>query len=124
MAYTVLAIVLAAVFRPYEDSRANGFYIGSLVGDAVIYLFAAPLSNSVVPRAQVAIVAMMLICLGGRDDSGEWSGFHRDRPAFTGVLLCLYTIGIPVAGMHKHGRYCHFPKPTSDSAYGISVLQL
>ena len=123
MAYTVLAIVLAAVFRPYEDSRANGFYIGSLVGDAVIYLFAAPLSNSVV-RAQVAILAMMLICLGGRDASGEWSGFHRDRPAFTGVLLCLCTIGIPAAGMHKHGRYCHFPEPTSDSAYGISLLQL
>ena len=32
----VLAIVLAAVFRPYEDSRANGFYVGSLVGDIVI----------------------------------------------------------------------------------------
>lgn len=34
--YTVLAIVLAAVFRPYEDSRANGFYVGSLVGKTVI----------------------------------------------------------------------------------------
>ena len=34
--YTVFAIVLAAVFRPYEDSRANGFYVGSLVGDTVI----------------------------------------------------------------------------------------
>lgn len=58
---------------------------------------------------------MMLICLGGRDDSGEWSGFHRDHPAFIGVLLCLCTIGIPAAGMHKHGRYCHSPEPTSES---------
>ena len=33
---TVLTIVLAAVFRPYEDNRANGFYIGSLVGNTVI----------------------------------------------------------------------------------------
>ena len=34
--YTVFAIVLAAVFRPYEDRRANGYYVGSLVRDSVI----------------------------------------------------------------------------------------
>ena len=57
---------------------------------------------SPVLTAQVAILAMMFICLGGRGDSGEWSGFHRDHPAFTGVLLCFCTIGIPAAGMHNH----------------------
>ena len=34
--YTVFAIVLAAVFRPYEDRRANGYYVGSLVRDSAI----------------------------------------------------------------------------------------
>eukprot|EP01048_Picozoa_sp_COSAG05_P019771 COSAG05_NODE_3188_length_2256_cov_1.159870_3_plen_71_part_00 len=45
MFLTVLAIVLAIVFRPYEDSRANGFYVGGLVGDTVCLLFCRTCSD-------------------------------------------------------------------------------
>ena len=66
---------------------------------------------------------MMLICLGGgRDDSAgtQLPWLRRDvrgeLSGLAGVLLCLCTIGIPVAGTHDH--------PHLIPAHGTSLLQL